>query len=176
MADDIFGISIETILLGVKNFLVQFEKVIVALFYLIGIIFAVRTFMLLKQYGESRSMSGGQMTLRKPILTFIVAVVLLYAPGMIDAFIFTIYPASYYDYTITQGSSGEYDLIIFVASRIMQVIGYIAFLRGWILLVRIGEQGAPPGALAKSLLHIIAGVLAINIVGTFSLLGAIIGL
>ena len=53
---------------------------------------------------------------------------------------------------------------------LVQVMGVIAFIRGWVLLGHAGEQNAQQGMFGKGLTHIIGGILAINIVGTKDLI------
>ena len=59
--------------------------------------------------------------------------------------------------------------------NITQFVGYVAFIRGWILLLRIGEQGSQPGAFAKAVTHIVGGLVAINIFGTVAVIQNTIG-
>jgi intracellular multiplication protein IcmC len=53
---------------------------------------------------------------------------------------------------------------------IIQVIGLIAFVRGWVLVARSASQGQPPGGTGKGLIHVFGGILAINIVGTINMI------
>lgn len=154
----------------------EFELLITSITYFVGLVFAVKSLFLLKQYGELRT-SAGQASLRKPLVNFLIAVVLLYSPGVLHAFIRTIYAdpsGSLVSYD--KEPETEFEAVVVMSSRVIQLIGYIAFLRGWVLLARVGEQGAQPGALARSFMHIIGGVLAINIIGTFRVLNSILGL
>ena len=48
----------------------------------------------------------------------------------------------------------------------IQVIGLIAFLRGWLLITKSTGEQPQPGAVSKGFIHVIGGVLAINITCT----------
>ena len=45
------------------------------------------------------------------------------------------------------------------------VVGIVAFIRGMIMLNKVGGQGAQPGTMGKALTHIVGGLLAINMWG-----------
>ena len=55
-------------------------------------------------------------------------------------------------------------------SIIIQTIGLIAFIRGWVLVARSASQGQPPGGTGKGLVHVFGGILAMNIVGTIQVI------
>jgi intracellular multiplication protein IcmC len=55
-------------------------------------------------------------------------------------------------------------------TMIIQVIGLIAFVRGWVLIARSASQGQPPGGTGKGFMHVFGGILAINIVGTLEMI------
>jgi len=53
--------------------------------------------------------------------------------------------------------------------KVMQVIGVIAVIRGLLFLSKAGNQGQP-GMAGRGITHLIAGILAINIYGTWQVL------
>ena len=53
-----------------------------------------------------------------------------------------------------------------VIALVVQVIGVIAFIRGWVLIARSASQGQPPGGTGKGIAHVFGGIMAMNIVGT----------
>jgi intracellular multiplication protein IcmC len=59
--------------------------------------------------------------------------------------------------------------------QLIQIVGLIAFIRGWLILVKTatGQQG---GGIGKGITHIIGGVLALNIVGTQQVINASLGI
>ena len=74
------------------------------------------------------------------------------------------------------GGKSQYTLLIQVCGNIIQIIGFIAFVRGWVLLARIGQQGSRPGELGKAIMHMIGGLLAANMFGTWKLITGFLGL
>ena len=49
---------------------------------------------------------------------------------------------------------------------IVQFIGLVAMLRGFLILTKVTGQGAQPGTVSKGMIHIFGGILAVNIVRT----------
>jgi intracellular multiplication protein IcmC len=60
--------------------------------------------------------------------------------------------------------------------RILQLIGVIAFVRGWVLLARSQGQGAQPGTMGKAVTHVFGGVLLMNIVATVNIMYNTLGI
>ena len=52
----------------------------------------------------------------------------------------------------------------------------IAFIRGWILVVKGAQAGSQPGNSSKGLIYVVGGVMAINITGTIDLINATLGI
>ena len=59
---------------------------------------------------------------------------------------------------------------------IIQLIGLFAFLRGGMILARVGKQGTQPGTVSKGVVHLIGGILAINITTTVNVVVNTLGL
>lgn len=63
------------------------------------------------------------------------------------------------------GIDQEWAAMVNTVSMYVQLIGFIAFVRGWFILASVGSPGgAQQGAFSKGLIHIIGGVIAINFV------------
>jgi intracellular multiplication protein IcmC len=135
----------------------------------LGFCFALRAVLLFKEYGAFRTMQSSSTSLAKPMLNLIVAIGLLYFPTLFSMFFHSIYGSTGIEPPATTGNTRWDDIVIGFGSFI-QLMGLIGFIRGWILLTRIGDQGAQPGTLSKALIHIFAGILAVNFFGTWHML------
>ena len=60
-------------------------------------------------------------------------------------------------------NSTDYQIYVEPILGIIQIIGIIAFMRGWLLLAKATNPGQQPGAISKGVTHIIGGILAVNI-------------
>lgn len=67
---------------------------------------------------------------------------------------------AYYDI----GGGQEWASLIDVVVKFIQLIGLIAFIRGWFILSHSAEANSQQGGLSKGLTHIIGGILSINFI------------
>jgi intracellular multiplication protein IcmC len=77
-------------------------------------------------------------------------------------------------YSSSTGSDAG-DLALSLAGGLIQLLGFIAFIRGWILLTTYGKQQQQSG-IGKAVTHIIAGLLGVNIYATWDILKNTIGI
>lgn len=149
------------------------ERLLTASAYLLGLFFAFKAIYAIKIYGESRTMMSSNTSLKEPILNFCVAAGLLYFPSMVDVLLMTTFGTtnilSYDDLNSNISSyftvaNGGKTLVQF-----LQIIGIIAFIRGWMILAKSASHGQQPGGMGKGIIHICGGVLLINIVETLNI-------
>ncbi len=140
--------------------------------YLIGISFAFKALYSLKVYGELRTMMASNANAKEPLTYLLVAAIFIYFPTGFDVML----NSTFGNHTVLAyselpsavnltASNGGFALL-----RLLQVIGVMAFVRGWVLLARSQGQGAQPGGFGKGLTHVFGGVLLMNIVGTVTVL------
>lgn len=168
------SIDIGQMLINLSQSYSAIFKMVTAIAYVMGLSFLVMSIFSFKQYAESHnSMSGGG--LKAPLLYILVATVFLYLPSAIDTLMESTFGAK--DTALSYSDSG--DMVSMgiqeAVFRLSQIVGLIAFIRGWLILAQSAKQGAQP-ALGRALTHIIGGILAINIVGTKNVIWATFGL
>ena len=144
--------------------------------YILGMLFIILGVIQLKTYGEARTTMSHQSSLKLPITYFLVGGIFVFLPTALDVMMLSTFGATTTPLEYAEISSSIVpDNIINAVLRIVQIVGLIAFLRGWIILVSAAKQGAQP-MLGKALTHIIGGILAINVVGTKAVLSATFGI
>lgn len=154
------------------------ERLLTGAAYLMGISFAIKALFALKQHGESRSAMSQNTNMKEPLLYMLVAAVLLFFPTTFKIFMNTTFgyssvlayaPISSHNQTINSlfGVDSQAGKAL---SLIIQTIGLIAFIRGWVLIAKTATPGQQPGGTGKGLMHIVGGILAMNIVGTLHVL------
>jgi intracellular multiplication protein IcmC len=165
------------VLNNVANNLLPVQKLVTGASYVIGLAFAFKAIYTLKAYGESRAMMSSNANLKEPIFYLIAAAMFIYFPtGLAIVLNTTFGSSSILQYAPInenhQGLAG-----VFANSGvgrslkiIIQTIGVIAFVRGWVLIARSGAQGQQPGTAGKGLIHVVGGVLAINIIATLNMI------
>lgn len=135
--------------------------------YLFGIVFIMRGVYRFKQYGDMTTMMSSQRSLKEPVTLLVVGAALMFFPttkAMLLASTFG-YPdqAPIPPYSQSIGSLQVIPNML----KLIQLMGVIAFIRGWVQLSH-GSQGGQ-NTFGKALTHIIGGLLAINIQGTFEM-------
>ena len=128
-----------------------------------------------KKYGEMRTQMSSQMSVAGPLMMIVAGTLLLSLPTFISTALLAVWgdasPLAY-----NAGSTGI-DALMPAILVFVRVVGIGSFIRGIVLLSRSGDhQRSQPGMLGKALIHILAGVLLIHIVGTMDLLEDILGL
>ncbi|KTD21060.1 hypothetical protein [Legionella londiniensis] len=179
MADIIDWVTKQAdILNNIAKSLEPVEKLLTGAAYLIGLSFAFKALYSLKVYGEARTMMSSNASIKEPLTYMLVAAIFIYFPTA-----FQILLNSTFGYTsvlayapISSGNStlnalfGPNSMVGRSLALIIQVIGLIAFIRGWVLIARSAAQGQPPGGTGKGLMHVFGGILAMNIVGTLEII------
>ena len=147
-----------------------------AVAYVLGFWFIVSAIQELKvighmQHGMSAPQGGG---IGKPFARFILGAALIYFPSTIDTAIVTLWgTGGIMQYNA--GSGGQFDQIQAGVYALVQAVGYISFVRGAVILSRSTHAGAQQGSVGKGIVHMIGGILAINIVATIDVIKSSFG-
>lgn len=144
----------------------------------LGLGFLFKAIYSLKIYGESRTMTSGTANAKEPILYILVAAALLYLPTTVEVLLMSTFgesnPLAFQPISSVNDSInntfGMGSIIGRPLTLIIQVVGMIAFIRGWVLIARSASQGQQPGGTGKGLMHVFGGILAINIVKTIEVI------
>lgn len=171
-------ISQADILKNISHSLVPVQQLITGSAYLIGCAFLFKAIYSLKIYGEQRTMMSSSSSLKEPMVYLFVGAMLIYFPSAFKVMMQSSFgyenvlqyaPINSQNQSLNaifgSGSAVGESLCLFI-----QVIGLVAFIRGWVLVARSASQGQPPGGTGKGLIHVFGGILAINIVGTINLI------
>jgi len=159
--------------------LVPIHHLITGAAYVIGLLFAFKAIYTLKAYGEARSMmSSSNAGLKEPLMYLLVAGIFIYLPTGVAIMLQTTFgSSSILQYAAVNSNNktmntifGSGSLVGRPLTLIIQTIGLIAFVRGWILIARSASQGQPPGGTGKGLMHVFGGIMAMNIVATLEII------
>lgn len=158
--------------------LLPVQKLITGTAYVIGLMFALKAIWSLKKYGESRTMMSSDTNIKEPIMYFIVSAMLIYFPTGLDIMLQTTFGSTnILQYApISSGTPGistlfgSSSMVGRALQIIIQTVGLVAFVRGWVLIARTASHGQPPGGTGKGLMHVFGGILAINIIATLEII------
>jgi len=148
-------------------------KLAVASAYLIGFACIVSAMYKLRAYGEVRTMMPSNAQMAGPALKFMVGILLLFLPTVINLSVYSLWHDHILEYPGGSGWSASIEAAIFT---VIKLFGVIAVVRGLILMARSSNQGAQPGTFTKGLVHLVGGIMAINIWGTLTTVSATLGI
>lgn len=164
------------LLQNIANNLMPVQTMIRGFAYVMGISFALKAIYTLKMYGEARTMMSGNTDVKGPLIYFLVAAVFLYFPTAMSVMLNSTFGSSnVLEYQAITSQSNVIstlfgsDYIGRPLTIIIQTVGLVAFVRGWVLIARSASQGQPPGGAGKGLVHVFGGIFAMNIVATLEI-------
>ena len=166
------------ILTNIAHSMEPVEKLVSGAAYLMGLGFAFKAILSLKQNAERTMSSASNSSIKEPAIYLLVAAMLIYLPTGFQVMMNTTFGYSnVLAYAPISSNSSTLNILFGQDSAvgaslalIIQTIGLIAFIRGWVLIARSASQGQPPGGTGKGLTHVFGGILAMNIVGTLQVI------
>ena len=176
MAGDL-GTTLGTMLINLSDTLGVWGQVLPALAYIMGIGLFLKAMYSLRLMGDHRHMMFQPMDIKAPIITMICGAALIYSPTFIDVTTATLWGS---DRPLTYSEPGDdYWRDLWNASFIIiRLIGFMAFVRGWLIMARAGGSGHGGGqdTFSKAFTHIIGGVLCYHIDATLLVLSNTFGI
>ena len=158
------------------------ENLIFALSYVMGVALVIRGLMMYRIFANQTYGSAQRGEIAGPIVFLIVGIVMLYFPHSIDVSMQTVFGTTEFgrldELTAYQNihNRENWYQVENISVKYLKLIGLIAFIRGWVILSKMGHPGAQPGSIAKGIVHVIGGVLLINLIGTIKILGNTFGI
>lgn len=162
--------NIVGMLINLQQSLAAVWTFLAALCYVMGVWFVGLGVLRLKQYGQMTVMMSTQASLGPTLAYVLVGSGLLYLPTLLDTINITLWNYDFNSIT-AYPAEGSFSDIMIPLLALVQVMGFISFIRGWTTMAKLGAQ-AQPGTLGKGVMHMIGGVLAMNITGTIDMLHA----
>jgi len=156
--------------------------------FLSGIVMIVRGVMMLKSFGQHSNMMGQRGEMMGPIVYILVGSVLLYLPSALGVSFGTFFGGSSAS-TLTV-SNEEYQSMLAYAGNsssaqlqetmkvllgYTKLIGLVAFVRGWHIISHAGNPGVQPGSITKGIVHLVGGILAMNVLEFANVLAGTMG-
>lgn len=136
--------------------------------YILGVILIAKGIFKLRVMADHRSQMFQPMEFGGPMVSIIVGGMLIWSNTLLDSMTQTLWGStSPLDYQ--PSFSGDFNAVWNVILDLMKVIGFIAFIRGWYYLTKMGQQGAQ-GMIGKGLTHIVGGTLAYHMGPTLHVL------
>lgn len=148
-------------------------EIMTSIALLMGVGFTLAALFQFKKHAEQRSMMSHH-SIAGPIILLICGAILCTLPAFMGSMLLAFWGTS--SPLIYQGGPSGYNALIPPILMFIRIIGVGAFIRGVVILSRAGSQQSQPGTLGKALVHLLAGVLLVHILGTIELLKNILGI
>lgn len=155
------------------NFL-PIEMLITGFAYVVGFGLIVSAVHKLRAYGEVRTMMPGNAQMTGPVIQFLIGAFMIFLPTTITISVTSIWGTD--SLLKWPGATGDWDKIWSAVFGIVRILGFIALMRGLLLMSRAAQQQAQQGTFSKGLIHFFGGILAINIWGTVKVITASFGI
>ncbi len=156
-------INAATMITNLGKSIPNLMELVTAIAYVMGFFFVINGLFHLKKYGEQRSQSSGDASLKGPLLYLFVSAALIYLPTTIRTGFNTFWTEPM-PYAYDTDKKDAWSALITASYMIIQLIGVIAFIRGLVMLTSLGGHGGQQqGGLSKALAHIIGGILCIDL-------------
>ncbi len=190
--------DLATALNNLKTLVPILNRLLGTICYLMGIGLMFRGIMGLKNFGQTNSSTKGEMS--GPLVYIIIGAFMIYIPETLTISSQSLFGVSsitedflkvdtdlggmaaldqetlkasiqlfgYLPESLTV--EGQWATLVDTVVIFMQFIGYLAFVRGMIIISQSGQPGVQPGSITKGIIHAVGGVLAINFIPVVKLM------
>ncbi len=174
------GVAATNIFLNLFNSLAGVTNFLTGFMYVLGIGLTVSAMMKFKKFGHRTAFMNVETGIVAPLIQFVVGVALLYTPSLLEILNYTLFrdPNIINVMNYAQTNNPDFANVLGPVLGVVQVLGLIAFIRGMLILSKgvQKEGGNQPGQVTKGIVHIISGVLGINVIQTINVVQATFGL
>ncbi len=163
------AISLDVALTNLSTAVGLIKTLVAAVAYIVGVVLIFKGITGFKIFATQTFGSAQRGEMSGPIVYLLVGGILCYLPSSQDVALFTIFGTSDVGNEqeliayLVPGAEEKWAAIALVLVKYMMLVGFIAFVRGWIILSKMGGAGSQPGSMGKGLTHVIGGALLMNI-------------
>jgi intracellular multiplication protein IcmC len=175
-ATSMFWVDVTQMLASLSKDIPILIRFVVAFSYTAGVCLVTMGIIKLKAFGHNTVMMSTQANAVVPMVYVMIGTMMIYFITVMNVGSSTLLGtrvAPLMGYSIYNEAS-PFSSVISVVVKIVQLVGYIAFLRGWFILMKLGSNNSP-GTMGKGLVHLLGGVLAANIMTTWAVLTQTLG-
>lgn len=166
--------NLATMLTNFATAVPNLMRMVTAGAYVMGMYFVMAGVMGMKHFGEMRTMMSQEHGVTGPLVEVFIGAAMLYLPSTIRTGLSTFW-VSTEPYAYLTGATDQYTTFINACYSIIQLIGVVAFIRGLMILQKVGSGKGQQDTLGKAIAHIGGGVLCINMYNTIQMLEATVG-
>jgi intracellular multiplication protein IcmC len=164
-------IDVTVVLANIAKEARPIAKFVVALSFTFGFCLVCLGIIKLKSYGHNTVMMSTHANPTIPLVYVTIGSIMMSFTTMLNVGSMTVFASPTDNMLVYQGATpgSPFSQLMSTVVVIIQVVGYIAFLRGWFILMKIGSNNSP-GTMGKGLVHLLGGILAANIMTTWAVI------
>jgi intracellular multiplication protein IcmC len=190
------AIDLSTALRNLRDLVIPLTQLLLAFSFVAGIYMIWHAVIMMKKFGAMTNMQSQPGEFTGPLAYLIIGAILVWIPStsnILTSSIFgdkaaQLFTSTSFDYSAmgsgsellayASGSSlqAQWTAIADTLVLYIQFIGFVAFIRGWLIVAKASQTGAQHGSMSKGVTHIIGGIIAINFVQFVHLLEATLGM
>ena len=178
------NIDVATVLSNLRQIINPIIVLVLTISFLGGVYMFFRGLGMLKQFGMPLTQMSRPGEFAGPMVYIVVGAFLIYLPTSTDVVTTTIFGEA--GGSIFSGDTADVGLVGRASEELVgylpgsvveqwaditdtivyfiQMIGFIAFVRGWFIISKAGNPGVQPGSISKGIIHIVGGILAVNFI------------
>lgn len=174
-------LDVKDILVNASSILNPTLRLMLAISFVIGIWFIIKGLMKLKSFAQPLTQTSQPGDFSGPITYILIGAVLIYIPSSTNVLTSTFFGQGTLSLFSASGSpdvkrlgqasaklmgyasvslESQWAVLIDTVVYYMQFIGFLAFIRGWILIAH--TQHGQHDQMSKGIIHVVGGILAIN--------------
>lgn len=145
------------------------DEFFIYLYYVVGIGFVFAGINRLKKLGHRTAFMNVDSGITGPLMLVMIGAALTSLPSFFSLINQTLFANSAIENASElayASSDPDFEAQVRPIIYIVQLVGMVAILRGFLILSKATGQGAQPGTISKGIIHIFGGILAVNIVTT----------
>lgn len=181
--------DIHSILNNLRNIIIPLTALALVISFIAGVIMIFKALTMMKKFGMMMTMQSQPGELGGPLMYLLVGTILVYLPTSTDMVMNTLFESGnslFGTGGVNYGEMGKGSDILGYSTGgsveqqwgdlantlvlYIQFLGFISFIKGWLILSKIAAPGQQPGSLGKGFTHVIGGICLVNIVGVTSII------
>jgi len=177
-------VDIQDMLSNLRSLLNPMLNLILVISFVLGILMVLRGLLMMRAFSMPLTQAARPGEIAGTLVYLFVGSILIYIPTASDAVSATFFGNSGVGLFSNSESGFQQNAKNIASAQIMgyapialedqwadlldtvvlyvQFIGFIAFVRGWLLVAQSGQPGVQPGSITRGIVHVVGGILAIN--------------
>ncbi|HVE45063.1 MAG TPA: hypothetical protein VNC84_08060 [Gammaproteobacteria bacterium] len=162
LAVEVATLSVADMLINIGKQIPNITQLVKAFAFVAGFLFVINGVIKLKHAGEMRTQMSYEHSMLAPLVKILVGAMLIYLPSALQMGTVTFF-ADMAPYAYVPPENNPLGSLLKAGALIIQLFGTIAFIRGLMILGKLGTQGGHQGGIGKAVTHLIGGICCLNI-------------